>query len=192
MDGSQDGNKRVIKLYLGIAIIVAVGLGSIFAANISITKPNIKSEFGEGVYKIKACDSFVRLNLVSGATGELGAAPGLSPLTGISIMSLNTRACKGTTFTIDGYDTSKQQTPLYRTDGQVALCSDSPCSPGTNSQNDVVVNIDSSGNVTLGSPDDFHAITFDPNTAIYKVTFSQPTILANEVGNLTIQSGPLG
>ena len=192
MDGDQSSNRRVIKLYVGIAIIVAVGLGSIFAANISITKPNIKNEFGEGVYKIKACDSFVRLNLISGATGELGAAPGLSPLTGISIMSLNTQACKGTTFTIDAYDTSAQQTPLYRTDGQVALCSDSPCTPGSNSKNDVVVNIDHLGTVSLGSADGFHALAFDPKTAIYRVTFTQPTILANEVGNLTIQSGPLG
>jgi hypothetical protein len=192
MNGDEGGNKRVVKLYFGIAIIAAVGLGSIFAANVSITKPNSKSEFGEGVYKIKACDSFIRLNLISGATGTLGAAPGLSPLTGISIVSLNTRACKSTTFTIDAYDTSKQQTPLYRTDGQAALCGDSPCTSGTNSQNDVVVNIDASGNVTLGNPDDFHAITFDPNTAVYKVTFTQPTILANEIGNLTIQSGSLG
>jgi hypothetical protein len=107
-------------------------------------------------------------------------------------MSLNTQACKGTTFTIDAYDTSAQQTPLYRTDGQVALCSDSPCTPGSNSQNDVVVNIDHLGTVSLGSADGFHALVFDPKTAIYRVTFTQPTILANEVGNLTIQSGPLG
>ena len=192
MNGDEGGKKRVVKLYFGIAIIAAVGLGSIFAANVLITKPNSKSEFGEGVYKIKACDSFIRMNLISGATGALGAAPGLSPLTGITITSLNTRACKSTTFTIDAYDTSAQQTPLYRTDGQVALCGDSPCTPGTNSQNDVVVNIDALGNVTLGKPDDFHSITFDPGTAVYKVTFTQPTILANEIGNLTIQSSALG
>ena len=192
MNGDEGGKKRVVKLYFGIAIIAAVGLGSIFAANVSITKPNSKSEFGEGVYKIKACDSFIRMNLISGATVAFGAAPGLSPLTGISITSLNTRACKSTTFTIDAYDTSAQQTPLYRTDGQVALCGDSPCIPGTNSQNDVVVNIDASGNVALGNPDDFHSITFDPATAVFRVIFIQPTILANEIGNLTIQSSALG
>jgi hypothetical protein len=191
MDGDEGGGKRVVKLYVGIAIIAAVGLSSIFAASISITKPHSVTEFSQGVYKIKACDSFIRMNLISGETGVLGAPAGLSPLTGISIVSLNPHACKNTTFTIDAYDSSSIQTPLYRTDGQVALCSDSACTPGANSQNDVVVNIDGVGNVALASPDEFHAISYDSKTAIYRITFAQPTVLANDVGSLTIQSGPL-
>jgi len=190
MNGEEGGGKRVAKLYAGIGILAAVGLSSIFAASISITKPHSVTEFSQGVYKIKACDSFVRMNLISGETGVLGAPAGLSPLTGISIVSLNPQACKNTTFTIDAYDSSAAQTPLYRTDGQVALCSDAPCTPGS-SQKDLVVNIDGAGNVALASPDEFHLMSYDSKTAIYRISFSQPTVLANDVGSLTIQSGPL-
>jgi len=191
MDESQSSNKRLVKLYLGVALIAIVGIGSILAANITLFKANTKSEFGQGVYKIKACDSFIRMDLISGTTGELGAPSGLSPLTGISISSLDSRVCNGTTFTINAYDTTSQQTPLYRTDGQIALCKDVLCTPGTNSQNDLIVNIDASGAVSLGNPDEFHAIAFDPKTSIYRISIVQPTILANEVGRLTIQSAKL-
>lgn len=191
MDESQSSNKRLVKLYLGVALIAIVGIGSILAANITLFKANTKSEFGQGVYKIKACDSFIRMDLISGTTGELGAPSGLSPLTGISISSLDSRVCKGTTFTINAYDTTAQQTPLYRTDNQIALCKDVVCTPGTNSQNDLIVNIDASGAVSLGNPDEFHAIAFDPKTSIYRISIAQPTILANEVGRLTIQSSKL-
>jgi len=191
MEESQSSNKSLVKLYLGVALIATVGIGSILASNITLFKANSKSEFGQGIYKIKACDSFIRMDLISGTTGELGASPGLSPLTGISISSLDSHVCKGTTFTINAYDTTAQQTPLYRTDGQIALCKDVACTPGTNSQNDLIVDIDSTGAVALGNPDEFHAIAFDPQTSIYRISIVQPTILANEVGRLTIQSTKL-
>jgi hypothetical protein len=55
----------------------------------------------------------------------------------------------------------------------------------------LIVNIDASGAVSLGNPDEFHAIAFDPKTSIYRISIVQPTILANEVGRLTIQSAKL-
>ena len=191
MNSNRGLNARLIKLYLGIAIIIVVGFGSIFAASITLNNSRSSTEFGQGVYKIKSCDSYVRLNLISGPTGTLGAAPGLSALTGISIASLDPKACKGTTFTINAYDITASQTPFYRTDSHTILCSDDPCVPGTNSQNDLTINIDAQSKVALGTPDDFHAMLFDPNTAIYTINFAQPTILANEIGRLTIQSGKM-
>jgi hypothetical protein len=191
MDQNQNSRGGLVKLSLGLAILAVVGIGSIVAANITLLKPNSKSEFGQGIYKIKACDSFIRMDLISGATGELGAPAGLSPLTGISISSLDSRVCQGTTFTINAYDTAAQQTPLYRTDGLVALCTTVPCTSGTNSQNDLTINIDATGAVSIGNPDAFHSIAYDTNTGIYKISIIQPAILANEVGRLTIQSAKL-
>ena len=131
------------------------------------------------------------MNLISGETGQFGAPPGLSALIGISISSLNPFACKNTTFTINGYEIDRSQTPLYRTDGQVSLCNDSQCAPGTNSENDVTININGAGEVSLGNPDLFHTLSYDKNTGVFRVDFLQPTMLANQIGNLTIQSGPL-
>ena len=191
MENTSGINPRLVKLYSGIAVLAAVGLGSIFAASISINSVHSSAEFGQGVYKIKACDSFVRLNLISGATGTQGAPAGLSALRGISIVSLDPKACKNTTFTINAFDSSASQTPFYRTDGVSALCIQDPCTPGLNSQNDLKVDIDVHSVVTLAAPDDFHSMTLDAKTGIYTITFAQPTILANEIGRLTIQSGNL-
>lgn len=190
MDSEFD-SKKSYNFFFGILLLALVGFGSIFAANITITKPQTSVEFGEGVYKIKACDTYIHMNLISGATGELGAPPGLSPLRGISISSLNPTACKNTTFTINAFDTTSYQIPLYRTDSQIALCTDLPCTPGVNSANDVTINISSNAQVALANPDSFHDLTYDKTTGVYKVNFQQPTILANEIGNLTIQSAPL-
>jgi hypothetical protein len=189
MQSSRGATARLVKLYSGIAIIIVVGFGSIFAASITLNSAHSTAEFGQGVYKIKACDSYVRLNLNSGTTGAQGAPAGLSALTGISITSLDPKACKGTTFTINAYDLTASQTPLFRIDGHPLLCSDDRCTAGSNSQNDITINIDSHAQVALASPDDFHSLNFDSKTAIYTVAFSQPTILASEIGRLTIQSG---
>ena len=188
---SDFGSKKPNSLFIGVLLLALVGFGSILAASITITKPQSSVEFGEGVYKIKACDSYIHMNLISGATGELGAPSGLSPLRGISISSLNPTACKNTTFTINAYDTTAFQTPLYRTDGQIALCSDLPCTPGVNSESSVTININAKAVVNLANADSFHDLVFDKATGIYRVEFQQPTILANEIGNLTIQSAPL-
>ena len=99
--------------------------------------------------------------------------------------------CKNTTFTINAYDTTAFQTPLYRIDGQIALCSDLPCTPGVNSESSVTININAKAVVNLANADSFHDLVFDKATGIYRVEFQQPTILANEIGNLTIQSAPL-
>jgi hypothetical protein len=183
--------ERTIKLYIGAFILVATGMGSILAANIFISTPSSGQEFGQGEYLIKTCDTWIRLDLQSGATGEAGAPEGFSPLTGISISGLDAKQCAGTSFSVGVIDRYGFDLPLYRTDGQVGMCSDVLCTDTINSFNTFTLNIDAQGTVGLQSTDLFHELAFDQTNGVYTVHFAQPTILARDIARLTIQSSNL-
>ena len=54
---------------------------------------------------------------------------------------------------------------------------------------DVVdLTINSQGLVALTHANSFHSLAFDSRTSVYTIEFLQPTILANDVGRLLIQS----
>lgn len=62
-------SKRKIALIFATLLGIAY-LASTFAANISINSNN-RIEFGQGIYNLKACDSFVGINLRSGSGANL-------------------------------------------------------------------------------------------------------------------------
>ena len=157
----------------GVAIVVA-SLGSSLASNIGIRGSQGKIEFGQGEFILKACDSWIQLNLISGPTGEYGAPEGHSALTGITIQGLDVNQCKSTKFTLQAFDNSARLLPLYRT--------------GENSKAQVVVTVSESKVVELESPDSYHSLTFDNSLGVYNILFAQPAQLAQDINNLTIQS----
>jgi hypothetical protein len=185
---TQTTRQRAIKLYLGAFILLVTGMGSILAANIIVSSPSRGQEFGQGEYRIKACDTWVTLDLIEGSTGEAGAPEGFSPLTGISIQGLDTKQCANTEFQIGVLDSHGLTMPLYRTDGLAQMCGQNDCTIDPPTNQEVSVSIDAQGSVKLTAPDQFHDLSFDTQTGIYRVLFSQPGILANDVGRLTIQS----
>jgi hypothetical protein len=160
----------------GVAIVVA-SLGSSLASNIGIGGSQGITEFGQGEFTLKACDSWIQLNLISGPTGEYGAHEGLSALTGITIVGLDVNQCKSTKFTLQAFDNSANLLPLYRT--------------GENSKAQVVVTVSASKVVELESPDSYHSLTFDNSLGVYNILFAQPAQLARDINNLTIQSSSL-
>jgi hypothetical protein len=160
----------------GVAIVVA-SLGSSLASNIGIGGSQGITEFGQGEFTLKACDSWIQLNLISGPTGEYGAPEGHSALTGITIQGLDVNQCKSTKFTLQAFDNSANLLPLYRT--------------GENSKAQVVVTVSASKVVELESPDSYHSLTFDNSLGVYNILFAQPAQLAQDINNLTIQSSSL-
>jgi len=185
---AQSSRERTIKLYLGALILLVTGMGSILAANIVISSPSKGQEFGQGEYRIKACDTWVTLDLVEGSTGEAGAPEGYSPLTGLTIQGLDTKQCANTEFQIGVLDSHGIHLPLYRTDGQSQMCGQNDCVVDQSLNEEISVSIDAQGAVSLLPQDVFHNLNFDAQTGIYRVLFSQPGILANDVSRLTIQS----
>jgi hypothetical protein len=185
---NREPRGRVLRALTGAGIILIASLGSVLAANIAIGNSNNTTEFGQGEFTLKACDSWIQLDLVSGPTGRYGAPEGYSALTGITIQGLDASQCKSTRFTIQAIDEDLDPLPLYRTDGTTTLCSSSSCRIGVSAESDLLVQVNSYGFVSLSSPDRFHSMTFDDLLGIYTIQFAQPGQLAADITDLTIQS----
>jgi hypothetical protein len=189
----KQGNKSyALRAVMGGVVIVLASFGSSLASNVAIGDADGTTEFGQGEFTLKVCDSWIQLNLLSGQTGEYeGDAEGLSALTGITIQGLDASQCKSTKFIIQAIDQSLNPLPIYRTDGKSKLCSESPCVIGLSAESELNFQVSSSAVVSLESPDQFHAITFDDTLGIYEITFTKPAQLARDITNLTIQSSAL-
>jgi len=185
---NREPRGRVARAITGAAIILAATLGSVLAANIAIGNSDNTTEFGQGEFTLKACDSWIQLDLVNGATGQNGAPSGLSALTGITIQGLDTSQCKSTQFTIQAVDVNANPLPIYRTDGKSSLCSSTPCVIGTSAESDLVVQVDASGTVALSTPNSYRSLSFDEILGIYKISFTRPGQLARDISDITIQS----
>lgn len=185
------GNARgqVIRALIGAGFILIASLGTVLAGSIAIGSSTNGMEFGRGVYQIKACDSWIQLDLVSGTTGQMGAPEGLSALTGVSIQGLDANQCKSTKFTIRGMSSTNNVLPLYRTDKKVQMCSVNPiCVIGKTAESDLVITVSSRASVALSGTDSYRSMSYSSSTGIYKIVFSQPGQLARDISNLTIQS----
>ncbi len=185
---NREPRGRALRALTGAGIILIASLGSVLAANIAIGNSDNTTEFGQGEFTLKACDSWIQLDLVNGATGQNGAPSGLSALTGITIQGLDASQCRSTQFTIQAMDESMSPLPLYRTDGKTSLCSSTPCKIGATAESDVVVQVSSSGVVSLSDSDQFHSMSFDDTYGIYSIDFAHPAQLAADITDLIIQS----
>ena len=180
---------KAFRAVLGAMIILITTVGSVLAANIAIGNSGKGAEFGQGVFTIKACDTWIQLNLVNGPTGQYGAPAGLSALTGVTIQGLNPTACKSTKFTIQAISSGGTILPLYRTGFQSGLCtSNRVCVIGRNSESDLILAVSASGVVSLYNYDFYHWLDYDSTTGMYTFTFTQPGQLARDISTLTIQS----
>jgi len=188
----KQGNKSyALRAVMGGAVIVLASLGSSLASNVAIGDGDGTTEFGQGEFTLKVCDSWIQLNLIPGTTGQYGAPAGLSALTGITIQGLDASQCKSTRFTIQAIDQSLSPLPIYRTDGESKLCSDAPCQIGVSAESELIFQVSSTGVVALTNPNQYRTIRFDDTLGIYEITFAKPAQLARDITNLTIQSSAL-
>lgn len=184
-------NSRVIKLYIGAFILVVTGMGSILAANINISTAARGQEFGQGEYRIKACDSWVNLDLIQGPTGEQGAPEGFSPLTGISISGLDTQQCSNISFKITALDAQGNPLPLYRTDSIPQMCGANDCTDPAVNNSSFTLNIDTTGIPALADANVSHRLIRGSQAGAFRIAVEQPAILAKDVYGLNIQSGDI-
>lgn len=188
-------NKRFnSKLLLASIIFLgALGLGtsSVLASGISMGGIDQSREFGQGSFVIKVCDNWVRLDLVPGATGTYGAPAGFSPLVGITIDGLDTGNCKSTKFTMGARSSTGSTLPLYRTDKEKQLCVTKACVIGKSAEGDFDLLISAQQIASLTTADKYHTLALNTSTGVFTINFTQPTILATDVSNLTIQSASI-
>ena len=182
---------RSKQFVLGILILTLVAIGGSCAAAIRISSSG-SSEFSQGVYKIAACDDWVRINMGQ-TTAEY---EGLSRINSFVIDGFDPFACKSTSFKVQAYKTGDPDTsprPLYY---DVA---------NSETVTSVSLLIDGSGNVQLaknlgdpptltgiGTADAEHQLTYDDVTGTFTVTFSaHPLALMGDIYYLKISSDPL-
>ena len=179
---------KAVRATLGAFIVLVATLGSALAANIAIGNSPRGSEFGQGTFTIKACDTWIALNLVAGATGQYGAPAGLSALTGVSVQGLMPSQCRSTKFTFQALDSSGKVLPLYRTTQSSELCSVKPICSVKNSESDLILSISATGVVSIYNPDSYHQLAYNSTTGNYTFSFTQPGQLAQTISTLTVQS----
>jgi len=193
-------------LVIGTALaLVATGL----AAKITINAGG-KLEFGQGVFQVRACDTWIGVGLSStnsvyqaGNPTSQGGGGGYSAIQNVIIYGLNPAACNNTNLRLAFYKTGNSN-PLYLYQGAGAsgavnaqyltlrVSSSIPPSGDTNLYDQVTL-ITPAGQVLSNYADSYFQI--DPgltNAGVwdgsFDITFNTPLCLVSDVNTVTLQS----
>lgn len=191
------GNKRG-KVNLGIFLILAGLLGTTLAANISLSGG--RTEFGQGVFQIKACDQWVGVGLTTGSGAQN------TYVANVRLIGLDPRLCKGTIFRIKFFPSgSTTAMNMYLGAGPTSAATDSVTATTLttritnsaytgNSQSaytawayDAVTLIDPQGR-DIGFADTYELIDYFPETGVYSIVFTYPRAIAAQVASITIET----
>jgi hypothetical protein len=186
------------KVNLGIFLIITGILGTTFAANISLSGG--RTEFGQGIFRIKACDQWVGVGLTTGQGAQN------TYVANVDLYGLDPRACKNTIFRIKFFPTgSTTAMNMYLGAGPTSSANDSVTATSlvmkiTNTTYsgstqaayetwayDAVSLIDPQGR-DIGFADDYELIDYTPSTGIYSVVFTYPRAVAALVSSITIET----
>lgn len=186
--------RKWVGIFLLSYSVLAYGLAQTITLN-----TNNRVEFGQGVFTLKACDSFISVTLTpssstySGTRADGSSYTNESRVKNILLSGLDTVQCAGKRIKIQLFDNINS--------GAMKLFSDVE-----SIQNDkAILVIDSDKNTPRGDAitllngkgqnigyfDSYQFLDFDPDTAVYTLIFSSPLALVSDVYQLTIEtSGP--
>jgi hypothetical protein len=197
-EGQAGGRAMRAKINIGIFLLVMGVLGSTFAANISLSGG--RTEFGQGIFQVRACDQWIGINLVTGANVQ-------NPyVTNVEILGLDPRACRGTILRIKLFKTGNSNPlPIFVSGGPSGTLSDSVTATSVvtkittaaytgNNQTaygnwafDAMTLIDPQGR-DIGYSDDYQFVDYSRATGKYVVILTYPRLLAADVNSLTIET----
>lgn len=201
---SADSSRRPRgKLAIALLLIVAAGLSSTFAANISLNGGQRK-EFGQGIYQIKACDQWVGVGLTAG-TGTQN-----DYVKNVKLYGFDPQLCLGRVFriklfpagsttalplyvdeTATGLSTGDTTTVLSLVDTSTAYSSNYPTYPSMNAYDswsaDAVTLLNALGtNIKYNSK--WLNISYTKDTGVYTIILKYPAAIVAQVGSVTIES----
>ena len=182
--------KGAASFKIGIALLLLAAISSTLAANISVNQ-NDRMEFSQGVYTVRACNDWIQIEILYGATEY-----GFSPITGFVFRGINPFQCSSTTLTFKVFEdldygpATQNQLNLYATDSDGI----------SGAVNEIRLAIDGSGTIFLVDPNStpiaedspFISSSLDQSTLDFTVGFTYPLAYMEDLDNITVESGPNG
>ena len=187
--------RRRGRLFGGVALLTYAVLGAALAQTITING-NGTVEFGQGVYTLKACDSFISITLTSSSATFSGTRADGSPYTNASrvksviVSGLDTVKCAGKTVKVQVFAPGSATPMNLFTDSGSLAVSRALFAVNTNvntPREDALTFIDGYG-VNKGYFDAFQFLDYNSNNGSFSLTFNQPLALMSDVVNVTIET----
>ena len=179
---------RRFKLSVGAILIVLAGVATTVAANITINSKG-STEFGQGLFTLKACDSWIGVTLVPSAITN-----GNYYVAQMKIYGLDVTPCAGTNLQFQFF-TSGNSTPLDifsdsngANTNRILLHIAPDASPSTRASAITLIN---GAGANAGYHDRYENINFDPTTGVYTwgiYGYSTPQALISAVNSVVVQS----
>jgi hypothetical protein len=178
-----------LRAILGVAILLLGFYGAVSASNIAISSNTSHVEFGAGVYEIRACNSFLNINLVEGSTGTFGAPAGLTPLVGLTVSGLNESKCDASKVTLQFLDQAGNPLPLFRLNSVNSLCAPQICNSTDSSlAYSLALTVNRARGLVASALGSALTVQGTKNAHEYSLSFSQPAVLARDVGRILVES----
>jgi len=184
-------------LFVGLALVIVSLFAPTLAARITVNS-GTAIEFGQGVYEIKACQSWIQINLDGHVFPENttnGTEAGTF-LDRVAIESLNTQSCKSTTLKIKFYALANANPlPIFNglAAGSTFVASTSiELTINTSGEVSIAPRSDAGANPITDASDSSNtfgeSLEFIPATSSYIITFPAPLALMSSVTALTLES----
>lgn len=173
-----------------IWVAVIALIGTTLAARVTINGNN-KFEYGQGVYRITACDQWVGISFApTAAWGD-----GYSRIGNVTFQGLDVAQCPKTSIRLQLFEAGSSQpmklfTNLAGTDTGTAVTLVIANGATTATAGDDVTLLNPGG-VNIGYGDPSQNIEYDANTAIFTVSFTKPIAKMSLFKSLTIESATL-
>lgn len=199
-DEEFDGDEAIVrersrrfKLTIGAMLILIAGLATTVAANITINSKG-KTEFGQGLFSVKACDSWIGVTLAPSAAIYTYNSQTVSRVQQIIIYGLDSVACKGTNLQLQLFSTGSS-TPLDlfvdangANNNRVLMHIAANASAATREQDITLIN---NTGTNVGYADNYENISYDSTNGSYTwAIYSKSTPLAPvpAVNSVVVQS----
>jgi hypothetical protein len=196
--------------FIFILILALVTGGTTIATRISLNSNSSQGiEFGQGLFRVAACDGFLSIALYPTPANYNG----LSRVQAVELVGLNPEQCAGKLLRLKFFGSSGNLLNLYV--GTVAAQPGSgTSSPAVDSATTLTVydtstawnqvtttyanyaakalTLINQAGFNIGYNDDYLSITYNKKTGGYKIFLNEPLCLMSDVYDITIESATLG
>ena len=193
------------KLIFGLIAALVFG-GSTLATNFTISDGRI--EFGQGIFRVSACDSFISIQLFPTEAAD----EGLSRVRSMQLIGLNPQQCSGNLLRFRMFSESdnapmKIYVGVTETDTAVSgeqnidsatsvsvFDTSTVWNPATTSYltyaRNALTLVDEAGN-NIGFEDDYLSISYSGSRGTWTIFFKQPLAFMRDVARITVESARL-